>query len=162
MKTGCLMSLLAVLALLSGCTETGENSEPPAQESQTPATQEQVSQTAAAPPPTVTAIAEQEYKPVHPPEIACAFKDYNYEGVVAEGGAVKPVGGSIGEFHCGLGLDADSKKIDLAVNAFEDGGVVTEDFGIVQVRFSSSLTSDGYMLMMTDEQKEKIRVFLAN
>ena len=42
------MSVLAVLALLSGCTETEENSKPSALEPQTPATQEEVSETAAA------------------------------------------------------------------------------------------------------------------
>ena len=102
-----------------------------------------------------------EYKPVDPKEIACALKDYNYDGVVAEGGGVEPIGGHIGEFHCGLGFDAGSKIIDLSVNEFKDGGVVTKDFGIIRVRFSSSLTSGGYMLMMTDKQKEEIKVFLA-
>lgn len=108
-----------------------------------------------------TAMAAEKYKPVHPKEIACALKDYNYDGVVAEGGGVEPIGGHIGEFHCGLGFDADSKKIDLAVNIFQDGGVATKDFGVIQVRFSNSLTSSGYMLMMTDKQKEKIKTFLA-
>lgn len=103
----------------------------------------------------------EKYKPVHPNEIACALKDYNYDGIVAGGGAVKPIGGHIGEFHCGLGFDAGSKRIELAANEFKEGGVATKEFGVIKVRFSSSLTSGGYMLMMTDVQKEKIKAFLA-
>lgn len=100
------------------------------------------------------------YKPVHPDEIACTIEDYNVEGEV-DNGAVKPIGGAIGGVRCGLGFGATAKELELARHEFEDGGLVTSEFGTIQVRFSTSLASGGYMLMMTDTQKARIKEYLA-
>lgn len=105
---------------------------------------------------------KESYKPVHYTEIACAFKDFYYEGTVGEGGSVLPTGGGIGEFRCALGGSLDrAKPIELAAKEFREGFIETKSFGKIKVRFRSSLTGDDqYIIFMTDRQKAGLKNYL--
>lgn len=91
-----------------------------------------------------------EYKFVPPSELEFTIEDFNYEAMVGKGGTAVPIGGNIGKLLC------NGKEIELANTEFEDGFIVTKDFGRIQVLFSSSLTRTGMEIRLTDKQKKDL------
>ena len=104
-----------------------------------------------------------QYRNLDPTEVDCSISDFNYEGVVAAGGAITPMGGHIGGFDCRLGDQGSRKSIPLAKDEFADGGIVTEEFGVFKVLFGNSLTGgSSFSIMLTGIQKERLEAFLAD
>jgi hypothetical protein len=95
---------------------------------------------------------EEAYEFVPPKELAFEVQDFYYNGAVAADG-VKPNGGEVGKLLCA------GKAVELASPEFEDGYIVTKDFGKIKVRFSSSLTSEGFAVFLTPTQKGALRKF---
>jgi len=92
------------------------------------------------------------YEFVPPTELKFKIQDFYYNGAVADDG-VRPNGGEVGKFSCG------GKRIELAKPDFEAGQIVTKKFGKIRVRFSSSLTSDGFAVFLSPSQKAALRKF---
>ena len=98
------------------------------------------------------------YQPVGPSDLVCIFNDINYLGEI-DGGAVKPVGGHIGKFSCGV-LHAKPKPLELSSDKFEEGFVKTKDFGDIQVFFENNVSTSRYLIAMKPDQKENILKFI--
>lgn len=78
------------------------------------------------------------------------LKDYNYEAVVAGGGFAKPDAGNIGEFLI------EDIKLTMKQKKFMSGAIETEELGKVRILFSSSLTTEGFIALLTDEQLKNL------
>lgn len=91
-----------------------------------------------------------DYKLIDQEEINCEIRDFYYNGVVASDG-VKPIGGEIGEFSC------NGKVLQLTMKKFDDGFVVTKDYGKIMIRFDSSLYGTTFAVLMTDMQRDAIK-----
>jgi hypothetical protein len=92
----------------------------------------------------------EEYEEVNPSELSFVLRDYNYEGVVAAGGGVEPIGGHIGQFLC------EGQPLELASDKFEDGFIITKHYGKVKVIFSASLMGESFSVYLTSKQKEAL------
>lgn len=91
-----------------------------------------------------------EYLEVNPTELSFEIRDYNYDGTIVSGGGVKPINGNIGQFLCeGVPLALKSSK-------FEDGFVVTQNYGKIKVIFGASLYGESYAIYLTSDQKEAL------
>lgn len=95
-----------------------------------------------------------EYTVLDLEELQCSLENYDYEAVIGEGGEAVLTGGNIGRFLC-----AD-KEIPLRKNDFEEGFIVTRDFGRIKIAGSSSLLNSGFALYVTDRQREALKEFV--
>lgn len=87
---------------------------------------------------------------VKPSELSFEFRNYNYEGSIVAGGGVKPIGGNIGQFLCeGVSLALKSSK-------FENGFVITQDYGKIKVIFGTSLYGESFSIYLKEDQKEAL------
>jgi len=93
---------------------------------------------------------DTEYHFVPPSELEFSIEDMHYNAMVGESGTAVPVGGEIGKLLC------NGKPIELASKEFDDGHIVTKDFGRVKILFSSSLTQSGMAIYLTNKQKKAI------
>lgn len=99
-------------------------------------------------------IDSGEYTLLDPEELQCSLEDYDYEAVIGEGGEAVLTGGNIGRFSCA------GKEIPLRKAEFEDGFIVTQDFGRINIQGSSSLLSSGFALYVTDRQRAALKEYV--
>jgi len=76
--------------------------------------------------------------------------EYHQRSWVIGGGYSKPISGELKE------LWIDGNKIELQDQHFNDGTINTKPFGLVRVLFSASLTSSGFLLVMTQDQLKSL------
>jgi hypothetical protein len=100
---------------------------------------------------TVVTVVE----PGPPPELGgttvqVQFTNYSYDGIVAGGGFVKPARGSLDEVSIG------GKKVTLSSHDFGNGSVATQEFGNLDVLFTSNTGTDCAYLIATPDQLVKI------
>ena len=107
----------------------------------------------------MSAANADEYKDIDPKEISCSMKGYHYEGEVVKGGYVKPTGGGIKSFECKLPGQSTTKIIPLKKDKFIDGGLQTQEFGLIKVLFSQT---GGFYLMARKSQMDTLKVYLAD
>jgi len=93
---------------------------------------------------------EEKYEQVDPMELSFSIKDFSHRSVIDEDGG-KPIGGNIGELTC------SGKKIELISHEFEDGYILTKKYGKIKIRFSTSLTGEGFSLWITPSQKQALK-----
>ncbi len=93
------------------------------------------------------APAEDNYQILGPRDVSCGITNFSYDGVMEGQRMVKPMSGKVGLFFC------EKQKIELASPNFEDGFILTRDYGKVKVRFGMSLSGTLFTLWMTPEQK---------
>lgn len=98
------------------------------------------------------------YRAIDPKQTSCGFEDVNYRSTV-QGNYTVPIGGSVGKFYCQKSGFA-RKYISLARPTFEDGFIATKNFGDVQVLFTNSINSDGFIIGMKQSDVEKLSTWL--
>ncbi len=96
---------------------------------------------------TMAAPAGDNYQILGPRDVRCGITNFSYDGVMDGPRMVKPMSGKVGLFLC------ENKKIELASPNFEDGFIITRDYGKVKVRFGMSLSGTLFTLWMTPGQK---------
>lgn len=96
---------------------------------------------------TMAAPAGDNYQPMGPRDVRCGITNFSYDGVMEGPRMVKPMSGKVGLFLC------ENQKIELASPNFEDGFILTRDYGKIKVRFGMSLSGTLFTLWMTPEQK---------
>ena len=84
------------------------------------------------------------------------LKDYTYDASVAGGGFAKPIDGSVGEFL------VQDIKLTMKEKKFKKDGIETEELGNVRILFSSSITGEDFIALLTDEQLKKLDKLLTN
>lgn len=97
-------------------------------------------------------IHADDYQIVTPETLELVIEDFYYEGIIAEDGT-KPAGGDVGQLRCG------AKPIPLASSIFDNGHIVTEGFGKIRVRFSSSLTTTGFAVLLRPSQLSLLKEY---
>ncbi len=100
--------------------------------------------------PTMAAPAGDNYQMLGPRDVRCGITNFTYDGVLEGSRMVKPISGKVGLFLC------ENQKIELASPNFEDGFILTRDYGKIKVRFGMSLSGTLFTLWMTPEQKEAL------
>ena len=100
--------------------------------------------------PTMAAPAGDNYQMLGPRDVRCGITNFTYDGVLEGSRMVKPISGKVGLFLC------EKQKIALASPNFEDGFILTRDYGKIKVRFGMSLSGTLFTLWMTPEQKEAL------
>ena len=95
---------------------------------------------------------EEQYQEVDPKELSFTIKDYHHRCVLDEDGG-KPIEGEIGTLIC------DGKSVELLSNKFEDGYIITKEFGKIKIRFSASLMRTGFSIWLTPSQKNALKEF---
>ncbi len=95
----------------------------------------------------IAAPAGDNYQILGPRDVSCGITNFSYDGVMEGQRMVKPMSGKVGLFFC------EKQKIELASPDFEDGFILTRDYGKVKVRFGMSLSGTLFTLWMTPEQK---------
>ena len=93
---------------------------------------------------------KDDYKSVDPAVLSFELKGYYSRSVVGEGGIPKTVGGQVEELIC------EGKKIELVSNKFAEGFLETKEYGKIKIQFSTSLTSSGFSVWLTEKQKEAL------
>jgi len=99
---------------------------------------------------TMAAPTEDNYQPMGPRDVRCGITNFSYDGVMDGLRMVKPTSGKVGLFLC------ENQKIELASPNFEDGFILTRNYGKIKVRFGMSLSGTLFTLWMTPEQKEML------
>ncbi len=99
---------------------------------------------------TMAAPAGDNYQMLGPYDVSCGITNFSYDGVLENSRMVKPVSGKVGLFLC------EDQKIELASPNFEDGFILTRDYGKIKVRFGMSLSGTTFTLWMTPEQKKAL------
>ena len=99
---------------------------------------------------TMAAPAGDNYQMLGPHDARCGITNFTYDGVLEGSRMVKPISGKVGLFLC------ENQKIALASPNFEDGFILTRDYGKIKVRFGMSLSGTLFTLWMTPEQKEAL------
>ena len=99
---------------------------------------------------TMAAPAGDNYQMLRPHDVRCGITNFTYDGVLEGSRMVKPISGKVGLFLC------ENQKIELASPNFEDGFILTRDYGKIKVRFGMSLSGTLFTLWMTPEQKEAL------
>ena len=97
------------------------------------------------------AYAGELYEQVDPSELSFTIKDFYYDAIVDSPGVAKPIGREVGEFFC------EGHKLELKSKQFEDGFIVTVDYGKIKIQFSSSLSGSSFALWLTHEQKKALK-----
>ncbi|HHH48320.1 MAG TPA: hypothetical protein ENK51_05470 [Gammaproteobacteria bacterium] len=97
---------------------------------------------------TMAAAAEDDYQLLGPQDVRCGITNFTYDGVLDGPRLVKPMSGKVGLFLC------ENQKIELASPDFEDGFILTRDYGKIKVRFAMSLSGTTFTLWMTPEQRK--------
>lgn len=108
---------------------------------------------------TILPGVKETYEEVDPKEYAFVMKDCHYMSVVAkEDGQLVgiPTGGEVGS------LFVNDREIELLKNEFDDGFLVTKQFGRIKVRTSRSVISPGFSIYLTSSQKNALREFLGD
>ena len=95
--------------------------------------------------PAVTSM--DEYTPVDPAELSFELKGY-YGRSAIKNGIVQTVGGAVEELIC------EGKKVELVRNEFDGEFLGTKQYGKIKIQFSNSLTSSGFSVWLTPQQKE--------
>ncbi|UCF15201.1 MAG: FKBP-type peptidyl-prolyl cis-trans isomerase [Phycisphaerales bacterium] len=85
---------------------------------------------------------------------SATLKDYNYEATVAGAGIAKPIDGNIGEFLI------QDVKLTMKNKKFESGAIETDELGKIRILFSSSLSQEGFIALLTEEQLVKLERLL--
>lgn len=83
------------------------------------------------------------------------LQEFNFEGMVAGKGMAMPIGGNIGQFI------VENIKLTMKEKKFKSGVIETEELGKVRILFSSSLNSEGFIALLTDEQLKKLENLVA-
>ena len=96
------------------------------------------------------AAAADDYQPLGYGDVRCGIANFTYDGVMDGPRMVKPISGRVGLFMC------ENQKIELASPNFEDGFILTKDYGKVKVRFGMSLSGTTFSIWMTPEQKKAL------
>lgn len=78
------------------------------------------------------------------------LKDYNYDSLIAGAGIAMPIDGNIGEFLI------EDHKLTMKENKFKGGVIQTNELGNVRILFSSSISSEGFIALLTSEQLKKL------
>jgi hypothetical protein len=104
----------------------------------------QVEGTTTTPSPAVT-----EYRPVDPAELSFELKGV-YTRSAIKNGIAQTVGGAVEELIC------EGKKVELVRNEFDGEFLETKQYGKIKIQFSSSLTSSGFSVWLTPQQKEAL------
>lgn len=73
----------------------------------------------------------------------------NY-GDARDDDGIKPNGGKVGVFTC------EGQKIELANEAFEDGFIVTKNYGKIKIRFTTTMLGIVLNVFCTAEQKGQL------
>ena len=94
--------------------------------------------------------AGDNYQMLGPQDVRCGITHFTYDGVMDGPRWVKPMSGKVGLFLC------ENQKIELASPNFEDGFILTRDYGKVKVRFGMSLSGTTFTLWMTPEQRKAL------
>lgn len=63
---------------------------------------------------------------------------------------IKPNGGTVGTFSCG------GNKIELASDKFENGFIVTKEYGKIKIRFTEGMAGTLLSVFLTAEQKGQL------
>jgi hypothetical protein len=92
---------------------------------------------------------EDKYEEVNPAELSFEMRDYNKMGVVGKGG-LQPTGGHIGQFLC------EGHPLLLSSDKFEDGFVVTKEYGKIKVAFGNPLHGESFSVYLTAKQKRAL------
>ena len=138
--------LILLLVLLPGCGKREEKTRPTAQETQDSRTIAETPQTAPKQP---AAGQSEDYVEVDPSELAFSIRDFYCDGVVSSEGT-KPIGGEVGEVTC------EGKALELVSKQFDDGFIVTKEYGKIKVCFSSSLSGESFSVWLTPPQREAL------
>lgn len=94
----------------------------------------------------------EEYERVEPSDLSFAINDFHYDALVDSSGYATPIGGKVGEFLC------EGQKLELNSEEFENGFIVTKDYGKIKIRFDSSLTgSPSFLLWLTPKHKVALK-----
>jgi len=99
---------------------------------------------------TMAVAAEDNYHMLGPQDVRCGITNFTYDGVMDGPRLVKPMSGKVGLFLC------ENQKIELASPNFEDGFILTRDYGKIKVRFAMSLSGTAFTLWMTPEQRRAL------
>jgi hypothetical protein len=83
-------------------------------------------------------------------KIAVELIQYNYLGIVAGDGLVKPQGGSIEK------VLVAGKDVALTRHDFSEGYIHTKEFGRIEVLFGASVTGECVLLVATPDQVTQI------
>ena len=90
------------------------------------------------------------YQPLGYSDVRCGITDFSFDGELEGSRMIKPTSGKVGRFIC------EDQKIELASPNFEDGFILTRDYGKVKVRFGMSLSGTTFTIWMTPEQKKAL------
>jgi len=90
--------------------------------------------------------AADEYQLVEPQVLKFSLKGHKYDSERTEEG-IKPTGGTVGTFFC------EGQKLELASDKFEDGFIVTKDYGKIKVRFTQGMMGAFMSVFLTPGQK---------
>jgi hypothetical protein len=96
-----------------------------------------------------------EKKPGEPPnyqetKFNAKLVKYNYDASVVAGGFAQPIDGQVQEVWI------EGKQLKLKENRFKDGFISTEELGNVWILFSSSLTGEGFIMLLKPDQLDKL------
>ena len=92
---------------------------------------------------------KSKYEPIDPSELAFELRGYYMRGIVGSDGTV-PSGG-FDEFLC------EGQTLELESNEFQDGFILTKDYGKIKIRFSNSIHGDGFSIWLTAKQKAALK-----
>ncbi|MCX5637399.1 MAG: hypothetical protein NTX52_06870 [Planctomycetota bacterium] len=145
-KIAQLISLVVVLALLSGCAKKEEKSKAPSQEIQEPEAEAQAPNIKPSKPEVAKA---EEYKAVDSSELNFGLMGFSGGTEIGEGG-VRILGGTFGKFLC------EGSEIACTTDKVEAGMIDTRDYGKIKM---SAGTFGGLTVYLTPSQKEKLLVF---
>ena len=99
----------------------------------------------------VKIVKEDEYLPGYEvTKYNAELQKFYYEGVVAGAGIIKPTDGEVGKFII------ENIELTMKDGVFKSGAIDTKELGEVRVLFSSSLSSIGFIVLLSDEQLMKL------
>jgi len=96
------------------------------------------------------AAAEGNYELVDSQVLKFRLQGQGNYGDTRDDDGIKPNGGKVGTFTC------EGTKLELANEAFEDGFIVTKDYGKIKIRFTTTMLGIVLNVFITPEQKGKL------
>jgi hypothetical protein len=123
--------------------------EGPGRTAQEPPGSRAIAETTQTAPNELAAGQSEDYVKVDLSELAFSFRCFGHQVVPAPEGA-KPIGGEVEEFTC------EGRTLELASKHFEDGFIVTKEYGKIKVRFSFSPQGESFSLWLTPTQRKAL------
>lgn len=100
--------------------------------------------------PAAAAAAGGEYELVDSQALKFRLQGQADYGTDRDDDGIKPVGGKVGTFSC------EGQKLELTSEKFEDGFILTKDYGKIKIRFTTTMLGTVLNVFVTPAQKGRL------